>query len=689
MLALMSLPVCSASSFPQDKSDKDDIKLRAQLVQIDVLVSDKNKQPVKGLKREDFELLDNGKPQVITNFVFEDSSLNNVEPGATEARTAPRTLAPGELKRVMAFVVDTLHMKQENIYATRKLLTDFVDNRMAPGDLVLILPTAGGSGLLQQFTSDRRLLKQAINRLHPIYYSRDTTPRRTLDARNPSLNPDRGGLTKRPGALSMPDVGAGSYGRDYDPLEQADIHTTLNTLNDMIRAMGKVPGRKLGVFLSEGIRLYATGTESFLQTTIDLAARANVVFYSIDPRGLEPLSLGADEDLSAIAAAFGVPISDAARISNLEKQTDFQESQESLRRMAADTGGTFFGNNNDIKRGLDNLLDENASYYMLGFQPEGRAWDGKFHKVKVAVRNRPDLVVTYRKGYAAKTEKPAPPLSTNPDAAEALDAISSPFAHRDIDLRLTPLYVFNPQGEAMMTGLLHIDVSKLHFKQVNGNYQALLEQVGYIYDVNGRAVDQFANHLALDLKPETYQTVLKRGLVATRQLSLPPGLYQMKLFVREPETRLIGTANDLFSIPNLKSGNLATSSIFMHGGTLKDGKVVPSAGEGDTLSQRHFRKGGIFSYEMVIYNAKADEKASQPQLEMRARVLRGNEVVFKGAFKPVALAPDYKALSPIVASRSFQLGNLAPGDYVLEVTLLDRLRKKDALIRQEVDFTIE
>jgi hypothetical protein len=167
------------------------------------------------------------------------------------------------------------------------------------------------------------------------------------------------------------------------------------------------------------------------------------------------------------------------------------------------------------------------------------------------------------------------------------------------------------------------------------------------------------------------------------------GLYQVKLFVRVPETRLIGTANDLFAIPDLKSGNLAISSIFMHGGTLKDGKVVPSAGEGDTLSHRHFHKGSIFSCEVVIYNAKADEKTGQPQLEMRARVLRGNQVVFKGAFKPVALAPDYKALSPIVASRSFQLGNLAPDEYTLEVTLVDHLRKKDAIIRQETDFTIE
>jgi VWFA-related protein len=688
LIIIASLALSTGIAFSQDKSDKDSVKLRAELVQIDVIVTDPNKKLVRGLTREDFELLDNGKPQTITNFVFEDTRANGPESNSINAPATSRTLAPGELKRVMAFVVDTLHMKHQNVYATRKMLEDFVDHQLQPGDLVLILPTAGGSGLLQQFTADRRLLKQAISRLHPIYFTTQTTPRRTLDARNPSMRPERGGFNRVPGALSMPET-IGSAARNPDPLEEADIRNTLATLNEMIKAMGKVSGRKLGVFISEGMRLDATRMETEFQDTINRAARANVVFYSIDPRGLDTVSIGADEDLSDIAGALGVSISEAATAASVDKQLDFHESQDSLKRIAYDTGGTFFGNNNDIKRGLDNLLDENAAYYMLGFQPEGHAWDGKYHKIKVAVRNRPDLKVAYRKGYLAKTEKVAAPLSTNPEVAEALEAISSPLAHRDIDLRLTPLYVFNPQGEAVVTGLLHIDAGKLQFKQVNGNYQSSLEQVGYIYDANGKAVDSFANNLSLDLKPETYQTVLKRGLLATHQVKLPPGLYQMRLFIRESETRLIGTANDLFAIPNIKGGALALSSVFMHGGTIKDGKVVPTTSEGETLSQRHFHKGSIFSYEVVIYNAKSDDKGDQPQLEMRARVLRGSQVVFKGEFKPVEVAAESKAPAAIVTSRSFQLGNLPPDEYTLEVTVVDRRRKKEALVRQETDFTIE
>lgn len=690
MGALVLLAVCNANSFTQDKSDKDSVKLRAELVQIDVLVIDSNQKSVSGLKREDFELSDNGKPQTITNFVYEESATNKAAPGGAATPSVPRALAAGEVKRILAFVVDTLHMKPENIYSMRNLLTDFVDNQLAPGDLVLILPTAGGSGLLQQFTSDRRLLKQAINRLHPVYFTNDITPRRTLESRNPSINrrgEDRGiGLA---GGLSMPDVGIANNSRNVDPLELADVRSTLRTIDDMCRAMSKVSGRKLGVIVSEGLRFYATSTEPDLQNTLALAARSNVVFYSFDPRGLTPLVPDASDNLGALATATGSSIAIVGERARDSKRADFFESQESLKRMAAETGGSFFGNNNDIKRGLDHLLEENAAYYMLGFQPEGRAWDGKFHKIKVAVRNRPDLTVTYRKGYVAKSEKPAAQISTNPNVAEALEAITSPFARRDIDLRLTPLYLFDAQNEPVVTGLVHIDASKLHFKQENGNYKALLDQVGYIYDINGKAVDQFADQLALDLKPETYQNALKRGLLSMRKLNLSPGLYQIRLFIRDTETRLIGTANDFFAIPNVKSGNLAMSSVYMHGAALKDGKVVPAAAEGSTLSQRHFQKGSIFSYEVVIYNAKGDEKTSQPQLEMQARVLLGNKVVFASAVKPIAVDPSIKAGTPLMVSRSFQLGSLAPDEYTLEVVVFDRLRKKDALIRQETDFTID
>jgi len=167
---------------PQDKKKQDqgEIKLSTELVQIDVLVTGKDKKPVAALKREDFELYDNNKAQQITNFSYEETGKRRIGDQTTEASSLPRAIAAGELKRVMAFVVDTLHIKFENIHETRRMLEDFVDNKMQPGDLVLILPTGGGSGVLQQFTSDRRMLRRAIDRLKPFFFSSDSTTYRSF-----------------------------------------------------------------------------------------------------------------------------------------------------------------------------------------------------------------------------------------------------------------------------------------------------------------------------------------------------------------------------------------------------------------------------------------------------------------------------------------------------------------------------
>jgi VWFA-related protein len=672
-----------AAAQEKKKQEQGEIKLSTELVQIDVLVTGRDNKPVAGLKREDFELLDNNKPQHITNFAYEETARQRVGDQTTEARSLPRAIAAGEVKRVMAFIVDTLHIKFENIYRTKKLLEDFVDNKMQPGDLVLILPTGGGSGVLQQFTSDRRMLHRAIDRLRPLFFSNDTTPYRSFGR----LGGTPGGrmITGGRGAGGVAAPRGGNIGSLPDPLEEADVRASLSALNETIKSMTRLPGRKVSVFVSEGLRIFATQTTSDLEKTTSLAARANVVFYTIDPRGLDPLVLSAADEIDQDADP-ATAVSDASD----RKRDDFHESQDSLRAIAVDTGGKFFGNNNDIKQGLNAMLDENSAYYMLGFYPEASRWDGKFHKVKVVVRNRPDLTVSFRKGYLAKSPQPDSLAKLDPKVAEAIEAISSPLVRRDLDLRLTPLYTDNGQREPVVSLLLHIDASRLTFTQSEGRYQSKLDELGFVFDANGKAVDKFSNTLQLNLLPATHDVVLKRGLLATRTLNVKPGVYQVRLFIREADSGLIGTANDYIEIPDMKANRMSTSSLFVSGQAVEEGKVVNTAGEGGTASQRRFSRGGEFTYSLVIYNPKLDGKTKEPQLEIRARILKGSQVVYKGEPRPVIAAQD-SAPTRIVTGGIIKLLKLQPDDYTLEVTVRDKLRGKDSrsVIRQEMDFSVE
>ena len=462
---------------PQDrkKPNQDQIKLKTELVQIDVLVTDKDGKAVSGLKREDFELLDNNKPQPITHFSYEESKPDRVKDSPAGQPPIPKAILARELKRVVAFVVDTLHMQFENVQRTRKMLEDFVDNQMQPGDLVLILPTGGGSGLFQQFTSDRSLLHRAIDRFRPVGVETGTVAHRSVvgdttatfvrGREQPVDSRSRGS-----GPLSMPDTPGTNH---LDPTEEADARATLETLNNLIRSMRQLPGRKLGVFVSEGFRISHTLATQDLKETAALAARSNVVFYSIDPKGLaapnnavNPMALTEDDG----------PIAQQIAQMFLRNRLDAQDLREPLGLLASETGGTFFSNNNDINKGLANLLDDNSAYYLLGFQPEPARWDGKLHKIKVTVRDRPDLKVLSRKSYLARSDAPKP-ANADSKVEEAIDAISSPLARRDIDLRLTALYLDNAQREPIVTLLLHIDASKLHFIESEGSYHSSLEQI--------------------------------------------------------------------------------------------------------------------------------------------------------------------------------------------------------------------
>ncbi len=668
VLALMvSLGASVLSRAQRDKnSNQDVIKISAELVQVDVVVTDKSNKPVSGLQRGDFELYDNGKLQNITTFAFEDSKTRRIEEDTEQARALPKAITVSELRRAMVFVVDTLHMNPEDVYHTQKMLDDFIDKKMESGDLVLIISTAGGSGLFQQFTSDQRLLHRAVSQLRPFIFSNEAVPRRSIATPSlPNSASNRGGGLAQGRGFGIP-----------DQLEEFDVRSTLFTLNNVIKSLGKLPGRKIGVFISKGFRIFQTQTTLDLADTTSRAQRANVIFYSIDPRGL---------DFNGLSAADNVAGQDLSEALN-QQRDDLFEAQSALNALALDTGGKFYRNNNDIKRGLDDILHINSSYYLLGFQPEAGKWDGKFHKLKVVVRGRPELTVATRKGYSARTEKKDEYKITNPKVAEVVEAISSPLVRRDIDLQLTPFYRDNAKQEPITMTLLHIDATRLNFKQEEGRYKTTLDMVGLVFDSKGNLADRFSNIIELNLLPKSHEEALKRGLLSTRTMNLKPGVYQLRVFVRETDSGLIGTANNYVEIPDLKSDRLALSSIFTDAQAMSD---QPGTDHSSTLSQRRYQRNSEITCLFLIYNAKSEK--NQPQLEMSLRVLKGGRVVFNGQPRPIHVFEGSTLPSRIITGGALKLNNLAPGDYTLEVSVKDKLEKKTSrsTARQEIDFSVE
>ncbi len=280
------------SQQPTQPSDDVVVRITTNLVQVDAVVTDKNGKPVTDLRPEDVEIYEDGKPQKITHFSF--VSLATPENSSTEAiikadknasPMPPVLLRPEQVRRTVALVVNDLGLSFESAYYVRHALKKFVDEQVQPGDLVAIIRTASGVGALQQFTSDKRLLYAAVERVKWNPTGRDGI------ARFAPIGTDSGGRFRD----------SDSAGQDIEEFrEEIFAVGTLGAINYVLRGMKELPGRKSILLFSDGIRIFnrsdPAGSNRILmalRALTDRANRASVVIYAMDARGLATLGLTA------------------------------------------------------------------------------------------------------------------------------------------------------------------------------------------------------------------------------------------------------------------------------------------------------------------------------------------------------------------------------------------------------------
>src|SRR5437763_4781837 len=300
-IILLLMPLC-VTALPQTPRPGDDqpVRISTELVQIDVVVTDKQGRVVKGLSKDDFELYENGKRQLVSFFEMVDTSQPRAVKDAARA-DAPRPgeiapppgLSERDVRRIFAFVVDDLTTRYEDLTYLRQMLTNFVETQMQPTDLVAIVRTVGGKGLLQQFTTDKELLRRAIAGLTPA-----THPLSAFhNPETPKLNPQPSGtdMTTQPADQSedIPDTD--------NPLDDTNrmlrSYMSLATAGFVIDSMKQLPGRKSLVLISGGLPIFSSnpGTEAgavagFLNLLTDKATRAAVAINTMDIRGLQAYS---------------------------------------------------------------------------------------------------------------------------------------------------------------------------------------------------------------------------------------------------------------------------------------------------------------------------------------------------------------------------------------------------------------
>jgi VWFA-related protein len=682
-------PVCGAAaqSVPspgQRPADAPVLRTSAELVRVDVVVVDGNGHAVSGLTAEDFELRQDGEVQTITTLAFVEPTRSLAEmggrptsAGAERAVQSAGAPAAPSVFRTIAIVVDDLGLSFTNLHPTQQALRRFIDEDRQPADLVAIVRTGQSQGGLQQFTRDAARLHAAVDAIRWNPFGRGA-----IDASPP--------VEKDPVARLRPgEAGPGLTLHGGSPDRARDVYAALGTfgaLGAVIDGVGSLPGRKSLVLISEGVQPFDEDSElnpnveEAMRHVIQRAARSNCAIHTIDPRGLQTLSFNASDNVQG----FSIPEFSSAGDT---RRRSVRQQQESLFRLAEQTGGLAVVNNNDMRGGLRRALEDQNGYYLLGYTPPKGTFSRatRFHRLKVAV-NREGVRVRARPGFFGGR----PPTAT---AGSPLTALFSPIETARIKLRLTP--VLGRQGdETVVRLLLHIDADGLAFSESAGVWHAGMEVSGRTVDATGRVVDASNWRYAIDAGSTQLAELRKHGLLYRNQLRIKrPGYYRVMIAVRDVDSGTTGTASHVLDVPDFGGGAFGLSGVLARGESLPDAPCGRNSAGPDAalLSEpavRVFEAGARLTYALEAYNRPSAALAQHGlPLSVELRVLRDGEELLS---RPAAyMTPAHDGVVSVWGAVNLPC-TLQPGAYVLEARAA--VAGADGSVRvvsQTTDFTVQ
>ena len=694
---------------PQNLDAQDVVKITTNLVQVDAVVTDKTGKRVTDLKPEEVELSEDGQVRTITNFAYVnlDSSSSRPVVRASNPNTrdtsapplVPRPVRPGQVRRTIALVVDDLGLSFESSVKVRKSLQKFLDEQLQPDDLVAIIRTSGGIGALQSFTTDRRQLYAAVEKVKWNLIGRGEVS--TFMSTAGMLRKDN----PRENVSTVDSIDADKHLQQM----RRDMFTvgTLGALHYVIKGLQPLPGRKAIVLFSDGFKIGLGGffennqIPDILRELTDFANRAAVVIYTLDARGLETVGLTAGDSTSDFN-------SNQVALQLAERSNSLIDTQQGLGFLSAFTGGLAIRNSNDLNLGIKKVLDDQQGYYLIGYRPDDSTFatvDGKskFHHISLKVKREGSYSVRTRNSFYGRINESTSPKLTPKQQLE--DALTSPFTSSDIQLKLTSIFANNMAHGSLLQSFLHVSASDLTFTtEADGSRKATFNIAAVTFGDNGKVLDEFGYPVSITVPASEFERIKKDGFVYSLGIPIKkPGAYQLRMAIRDETTERIGSAMQFVEVPDLKKNKLTVSGILLSGIPLTrylNGSSGPSATqklEGANLEAdpnansavRIFKGNQALIYAFNIYNAPINKKTGKAQLKTQVRLYRDGQLIFTGdevAFSPV----DDKDPQRLLGAGVVQLKpGMTPGGYVIQLVVTDVLDKeKQTVASQWIDFDV-
>lgn len=530
------------------------IRIRANAVVVRVVVRDSQGNVMDNLKKEDFQLQDNNKPQVISTFAVERPSTH-VTPVASEyagsadaAQSTPGVVLPD---RFVALVFDDIHLNTEDALLARNAASQILDS-ITGADVVAIYSTSGV--INQDFTKDLAVLRNTLLRVIPRplqggggikqcpnisnfqaermldYHDADATNAANFDAWSCAYNQDEKAYTE---AVRL----ALTTAQQVQSQGVGEMDALFQRFSDFVRGLSGRPGQRILAFISPG---FVSDEASWrMNEAIDRAVKSNVVVDTIDARGLYTPDLGDISQPSGMAGLSG----GAARFRMLEQSM----AGEVLGSLAHGTGGTWFHNRNDLDRALRDIVSAPAVSYVLSFSPQNLKPDGHYHSLKVKVGAAKNLVVQARHGYFAPKTAPDPAAQAQ---AEIEEALVSQDELNELPITLKTQFFMKDATDASLSVLAHVDLKPLHFRKAQGRNFDDVVVAAVIFDQNGQYIAGDEKTLKLRMLDATLASRSNSGATIRYNFNLKPGTYLVRLVARDTEGAQMAARNGAIVIPN-------------------------------------------------------------------------------------------------------------------------------------------
>jgi VWFA-related protein len=658
-------------------------KVEVNYVEIDAVVTDKQGNFVRNLTKDEFQIYEQGTPQAVSMFSLVDIPVEKFDPPLFRSRPIEPDVRSNRKDfdgRVFVIVLDDQNTSFTRTARVKAAARQFIERYLGANDVAAVVQTGGVKGGAQEFTNSRDRLLRAVDTFM--------------------------GHKERSATLEKIDdyyrsQGTGLGGRPRDTSEAIRVYKARNTftvLKNVADYMAGIRGRRKAVVLfSEGVdydiydqinNTYASDVRSYGQDAIAAATRANVSFYAVDPRGL-----GGFEDSGEIAS---IPNDPSLGLGIGSMQREMQIAQDSLRTIAAETGGFAAVNSNDFSGSFGRIIQDNSSYYVLGYYSTNTKRDGQFRTINVRLKN-PALQVRARKGYVAPRGRapagtPAPAgIAASIAMREALD---SPIPVTGLSLAAFAAPMAGAPGAknraASVLVVVELEGSALGFKQEGGIFTNDIEVAIVALDESGKVRNGTKDTAELKLRPDTHAAVVKNGVRLTRRLELPAGRYQLKIGARESAGGRVGSVMYDLDVPDFSKGDLAMGGLLLTSGAASR---MPTASPDPDFKEilpaspsalREFPVGDELFAAVDVY----DNRAGTPhRVEIRTTVTADNGTVVFSSRDERRSEELKSATGTFGHIAKIPLAGVAPGRYVLKVEA-QSLLSNGAVASREIELTV-